>query len=91
MKRLILLSCLLICFALFATVTALVQGHLRPQFKVGESPQTVEALDVLPQKHLNQNRLHKLIVKSEEDAVYEDLTRLNAIRSVIGYAGNSVR
>jgi hypothetical protein len=38
----------------------------------------------LPQKQLNQNRLHKLIINSGDPA-YDDLTRLNAIRSVIDY------
>ncbi|HZF41650.1 MAG TPA: S8 family serine peptidase, partial [Blastocatellia bacterium] len=88
MKRLILLSCLLICVAIFATVTALMQSSLRPQFKVGELPQTVQTPDALPQKHLNQNQLHKLIVKrddQEDDAVYGELTRRNAIRGEFDY------
>ena len=84
MKRLILLPCLFIFVALFATVTALMQEHLRPKFDVRELPQTVQAPEVLPQKHLNQNRLHKLIFNAE-DAVYEELMRQNAIRSQIDY------
>jgi hypothetical protein len=88
MKRLILIPCLFIFVALFATVTALMRDRLRPQFNGRELLQTAQAqalpTDVLPQKYLNQNRLHKLIVKSE-DAVYQELTRRNAIRSQIDY------
>jgi subtilisin family serine protease len=85
MKRLILLPCLFIFVALFATVTALMREHLRPQFNVRELPQTVQAPDVLPQKHLNQNQLHKLIVKSEDADTYAELTRRNAIRREFDY------
>ncbi|HKQ78996.1 MAG TPA: S8 family serine peptidase [Blastocatellia bacterium] len=85
MKRSILLSCLLICVALFATVTALMQDRLRSQFNVRELPQTMRAPDVLPQKHLNQNRLHKLIINSEDAAVYAELAQRNAIRSEFDY------
>jgi hypothetical protein len=86
MKRLILLPCLLICVALFATVTALMQGGLRSQFNIREAQQTVQEPDALPQKHLNRNRLHKLIVKEKEDAdLYEALARQGAIRNEINY------
>jgi len=85
MKRLILLPCLFIFVALFATVTALMQDRLRPQLNTRDLPQVAQAQDALPQRHLNQNRLHKLIINSEEDAVYEELTRRNAIRSQIDY------
>src|SRR5215831_7810152 len=84
MKRLILLPCLFIFVALFATATALMREHLRPQFNTRDLTQTVQEPEVLPQKHLNQNRLHKLIVKSD-DAAYEELNRKNAIRSMIDY------
>jgi hypothetical protein len=82
MKRLIILPCLLIFVALFATVTALMQDS-RPQLGNRDLSQVAPA-DALPQKQLNQNRLHKLIINSEDPA-YGELTRLNAIRSVIDY------
>jgi hypothetical protein len=82
MKRLIILPCLLICVALFATVTALMQDS-RPQLGNRDLSQVAPA-DALPQKQLNQNRLHKLIINNE-DPTYGELARLNAIRSVIDY------
>jgi subtilase family protein/BACON domain-containing protein len=87
MKRLIIFPCLLICVALFATVTALMQDR-RPQLNTRDLMQAPPPADVLPQKHLNQNRLHKLIVRSEDSedgAVYAELARRNAIRSEFGY------
>src|SRR5262245_37671087 len=86
MKRLILLPFIFIFIALFATVTALMQDRLRPQFNTRDLAQVAPQADALPQKHLNQNRLHKLIITSEEDAVYEELAQQNAIRSEIGYS-----
>src|SRR5262249_11448822 len=85
MKRLILLPFLFIFVALFATVTALMREHLRPQFNTRDLTQKAQAQDALPQKHLNQNRLHKLIVKSEDTAIYAERTRLNAIRREFDY------
>ena len=82
MKRLIILPCLLIFVALFATVTALMQDS-RPQLGNRDLSQVAPA-DALPQKQLNQNRLHKLIINSEDPA-YGELMRLNAIRSVTDY------
>jgi len=87
MKRLLILVCLLICVALFATVPALMRDQLRPQFNTNESSQAPQA-DALPQKHLNQNRLHKLIIKSEDSedaAAYAELAQRNAIRSEFDY------
>src|SRR5262245_16567282 len=84
MKRLILLPCLLICVALLATVTALMQDR-RPQFIEREMSQTSQAPDVLPQRNLNQNRLHKLVVTKEDDDAYVELMRRNAIRDEINY------
>jgi hypothetical protein len=88
MKRFIILPCLLICVALFATVTALMQESLRPKLGNRDLLQAPPSADVLPQKHLNQNRLHKLIIRSvdsEDGAVYAELARRNAIRSEIDY------
>ncbi len=85
MKRLILLPGLFIFVALFATVTALMQDRLRPQLKTRDLPQVALPADALPQKHLNQNRLHKLIINREDAPVYEELARRNAIRNEIDY------
>src|SRR5262252_6861506 len=85
MKRLILLPCLFIFVALFATVTALMREHLRPQFNTSASQQVAPQVDALPQKHLNQNRLHKLMIRSEDAAAYAELAQQNAIRNEIDY------
>src|SRR5215813_1403346 len=86
MKRLIILSSLLVFVAIFATVTALMQDRLRPQLNDRDNlPQRAPVPDALPQSHLNQNRLHKMIINSEESAVYDQLTRQNAIRDEIDY------
>ena len=66
MKRLIILPCLLICVALFATVTALMQESQRPQLGNRDLSQVAPQADALPQKHLNQNRLHKLIIRRQK-------------------------
>jgi subtilisin family serine protease len=84
MKRLILLPCLFIFVALFATATALMRDRLRPQFNTGDSPQVAQEQDALRQKHLNQNRLHKLMINAE-DPIYGELKRQNAIQSEIDY------
>jgi hypothetical protein len=84
MKRLIILPSLLICVALFATVTALMQESQRQQLGNRDLSQVEPPAGALPQKQLNQNRLHKLIISSEDPA-YGELMRLNAIRSVIDY------
>jgi hypothetical protein len=85
MKRLIILPCLLIFVALFATVTALMQERLRPQFNTSDSPPVAQSQDALPQRHLNQNQLHKLIIRSEDAAAYLELAQQNAILSEIEY------
>jgi hypothetical protein len=85
MKRLIILPCLLICVALLATVTALMQESQRQQLGNRDLSQVAPPADALPQKHLNQNRLHKLIITDQDAAAYDELTRRNAIRNVIDY------
>src|SRR5215468_5679616 len=86
MKRLILLLCLLIFVALFAVGAALMQDRLRPQLNTRDDlPQRASAQDSLPQNHLNQNRLHKLIINRDEAAVYGQLAQQNAIRDEIDY------
>ncbi|MGH9767396.1 MAG: S8 family serine peptidase, partial [Blastocatellia bacterium] len=85
MKRLILLPCLLIIVAFFATITALMQDRLRPQLSGRDDLPQRAAADALPQNYLNQNRLHKLIINSEDAAVYDQLARQNAIRDEIDY------
>ena len=85
MKRLILLPFLFIFVALFATVTALMRDRLRPQLNTRDLAQVAPQADALPQKHLNQNRLHKLIIRSEDADVYEAMVRQNAVRSEFDY------
>jgi Subtilase family/Viral BACON domain len=86
MKRLIILSSLLVFVAICSTVTALMQDRLRPQLNDRDDlSQRAPVPDALPQSHLNQNRLHKMIINSEESAVYDQLTRQNAIRDEIDY------
>src|SRR5262252_3032043 len=85
MKRLILLPCLFIFVALFATVTALMREHIRPQFNTSASQQVAPQVDALPQRHLNQNQLHKLIIRSEDAAAYAELAQRNAIRREFDY------
>src|SRR5262249_1802000 len=44
--------------------------------------------DALPKSYLNQNRVHKLIISSnnsDDSAVYDQLVQQNAIRSEINY------
>jgi Subtilase family/Viral BACON domain len=84
MKRLLILVCLLICVALFATVTALMRDQLRAQLGNRDLSQSPPSADALPQKHLNQNRLHKLIINGGDPA-YGELARMNAIRNVTDY------
>jgi subtilisin family serine protease len=61
------------------------KDRLRPQFNISELPQTTQTSDALPQKYLNQNQLHKLIVKSDDADTYAELTRKNAIRREFDY------
>src|SRR5262245_47918786 len=85
MKRFILLPSLLILVAFFATVTALMQERLRPQFNTRDLTQVAPTADALPRNHLNQKQLHKLIIRREDTDVYGELARMNAIRSEIDY------
>jgi hypothetical protein len=61
------------------------QNRIRPQFSNRDIPQTLQVPDSLPQSRLNQNRLHKFIINSEDAAAYEELVRQNAIRREIDY------
>jgi len=85
MKRLIIFLSLLIFVVFFATITAIMQGRLRPQLNREDSPQKTVAPDALPQTYLNQNRLHKLIINNEDAAVYTQLAQAGAIRSEVNY------
>jgi hypothetical protein len=86
MKRTILLLCLLTSVVFFATITAVMQGRNRPQFgQRDDGPQRAVDPDALPLNHLNQNQLHKLIIHSEDAAVYEELKLKDAIRSEVDY------
>ena len=86
MKRLVILSSLLVFVAIFAVGSALMQDRLRPQLNDRDNlPQRATVPDALPQSHLNQNRLHKMVINREETDVYDQLTRQNAIRDEIDY------
>ncbi|HKQ72363.1 MAG TPA: S8 family serine peptidase [Blastocatellia bacterium] len=86
MKRFIILSSIMIFVTFFTTVTAMMQDRLRPQLNAREDlPQREPVPDALPQNHLNQNRLHKIIINREESDVYDQLAQQNAIRDEIDY------
>ncbi|HKQ72361.1 MAG TPA: S8 family serine peptidase [Blastocatellia bacterium] len=86
MKRLIIYSSLLVVVATLATVTAVMQDRLRPKLNTQDNqPQRTPVPDALPQSYLNQNRLHKMIINSEEADVYDQLAQQNAIRDEIDY------
>jgi hypothetical protein len=86
MKRLIFLVIVSIFAVLLATVTAMMQGRLRPQLNTGENgSQRVLEPDALPQSYLNRNRLHKLIVINDERGIYTQLAQAGAIRSETDY------
>ncbi len=90
MKRFILFFALLV-FAVSAAGIfpglwlAATQGT-RPQLggrdEVAQQP---PAADALPQRYLNQNRTHKLILRAEDAEVYNRLARQNAIRQEFDY------
>ena len=74
MKRLTLLLTLTVCAVLLASATVFVQERLRPQLgERDDAPQRITDPESLPKTFLNQNRLHKLILNADDQAVYEDL------------------
>src|SRR5262245_57246946 len=86
MKRTILLLCLLTSVVFFATITAVMQGRIRPQLGPrNEGPQRAIDPDALPVNHLNQSQLHKVIINSEDAAAYEQLKLKDAIRGEVDY------
>ncbi len=92
MKRLIVYLSLTIFVVFFGAVTALLQDRTRPQLGGRQdSPQRITLPDSLPQSHLNQNRLHKLIISNqggqsgEDAAVYNQLAQAGAIRNEVNY------
>jgi hypothetical protein len=86
MKRLILLLFLLTLAAIFVSVTALMQDRLRPQLGSREDgPQRAIDPDALPQRHLNKNQTHKLMINAEDTGVYEQLKQQDAIRGEVDY------
>lgn len=86
MKRLTLLLTLTVCAVLLATASVYVQERLRPQLGDRDNvPQRINDPENLPVTFLNQNRLHKLILNKDDQAVYDDLANRGAIREEINY------
>jgi hypothetical protein len=91
MRRLTLFLLLVTFGVLLATVNALMQSRQRPRLGAPANSQPGTAMpNVLPQTYLNQNRLHKLIIKSKETALYNRLVAAKAIRSEIDYGSYKV-
>ena len=86
MKRLMLLLTLTVCAVLLASATVFVQERLRPQLgERDDAPQRITDPESLPTTFLNQNRLHKLILNNDDQAVYNDLAARGAIREEFNY------
>ncbi|HMY76751.1 MAG TPA: S8 family serine peptidase, partial [Blastocatellia bacterium] len=86
MKRVLLILTVLVCAVFLATLSAFVQERLRPQ--LGDRPETPQRSidpDNLPQTYLNQNRLHKLMIRADESEVYNDLIQRGAVREDVDY------
>ncbi|MEP7342323.1 MAG: S8 family serine peptidase, partial [Acidobacteriota bacterium] len=89
MRRSILVLTILVCAVFLATISVFVQERVRPQLGNREDvPQRITDPDNLPQTYLNQNRLHKLIINSNETGqmdVYDGLAQQGAIRDEVNY------
>lgn len=86
MKRLTLLLTLTVCAVLLASATVFVQERLRPQLgERDDAPQRITDPESLPKTFLNQNRLHKLILNNDDQAVYDELSARGAIREEVNY------
>lgn len=86
MKRLTIFLTLTVCAVLLATASVYVQERLRPQLgNRDDAPQRITDPEHLPVTFLNQNRLHKLILNNDQQAVYDDLAGRGAIREEINY------
>lgn len=89
MKRVLLILTVLVCAVSLATLSAFVQERLRPQLgDRPEAPQRIIDPDNLPQTYLNQNRLHKLMIRptqNDEMDVYNDLVQRGAVREDVDY------
>jgi subtilisin family serine protease len=86
MKRSIIFLILPVFVLFLATASALMQGNIRPW--LGDRDDRTQSIDTpvaLPQRHLNQNTTHKLIIDKENAALYNDLAQRNAIRGEIDY------
>jgi hypothetical protein len=82
MRRLMIVLPLVVTGAALVTAGVLSQSNSRP---ASSSEPGAVTSDKLPGTHLNQNRLHKLMIKDREAAVYDRLARANAIRQEIDY------
>jgi Subtilase family/Viral BACON domain len=86
MKRSIIFLILPVFVLFLATASALMQGDIRPW--LGDRDDRMPSIDTpvaLPQRHVNQNTTHKLIINKEDAALYAELAGRNAIRSEIDY------
>jgi subtilase family protein/BACON domain-containing protein len=91
MKRLTLFLLLITFGILLATVNAFMQNRQRPRLGAPQNSRPgVATSSQLPRTYLNQTRLHKLIIKSKETAVYNRLAAAKAIRSEIDYGSYKV-
>src|SRR5262245_35863791 len=62
------------------------QGNLRPQLGGREEvAQPVVTPNALPSTYLNQSRRHKLILRNEDAATYNEMARSGAIRKEFNY------
>ncbi len=88
MKRLTIFLSIVVCGVLLATVVAFMQSDSRPQFGAPkDSQQRTAPPDALPQSYFNKNRLHKLIIRDQDTAIYNQLVKTKAIRQEIEYGG----
>jgi Subtilase family len=91
MKRLIIYPMLMAIAVFLASTGALMQEASRPQLGGRDGfTANIETPNALPQSHLNQNSIHKVIINEEDpahQAVYNELVRLNAIVKEIPYGG----
>ena len=88
MKRLSIILLVLTCGVCFVTSRAFMQGGLlqsrgsQKKDRSGDAPRT-EA----PKNYLNNNKLHKLILKENDMTVYQQLAKRKAIRQELNYGG----
>ncbi len=74
------------CVFFLSAAVAFMQGRSRPLLGRPDNPQPQNAAPVeAPRTHLNQNRLHKLIIEKKDIPVYNQLANAKAIRQEVDY------